>query len=65
MAGVAAVLYLLFSNNVPIHHLNMVDLPIAIKVLTEISTYGVVLPSLMTFFNLLAIVKGLELSGIY
>lgn len=58
MARVAAVLYLLFSNNVPIHHLYMVDLPIAIKVLTEILTYGVVLPSLMTFFNLLATVKG-------
>ncbi|BFH73751.1 cbb3-type cytochrome c oxidase subunit I [Sulfurisphaera javensis] len=62
MGRVAAVLYLVFSNNVPIHHLYMVDLPIAIKVLTEILTYGVVLPSLMTFMNLWATAKGANVS---
>lgn len=62
MGRVAAVLYLIFSNNVPIHHLYMVDLPNAIKVLTEILTYGVVLPSLMTFMNLWATAKGANVS---
>lgn len=62
MARVSAVLYLIFSNNVPIHHLYMVDLPIGIKVLTEILTYGVVLPSLMTFLNLWATAKGAKVS---
>jgi heme/copper-type cytochrome/quinol oxidase subunit 1 len=60
MGRVAAALYLIFSNNVPIHHLYMVDLPVAIKVLTEILTYGVVLPSLMTFFNLWATAKSAD-----
>jgi terminal oxidase heme-binding subunit I len=58
MGRVAAVLYLVFSNNVPIHHLYMVNLPVALKLLTEALTYGVVLPSLMTFLNLWATAKG-------
>ena len=62
MARVAAILYLVFSNNVPIHHLYMVDLPVAIKLLTEALTYGVVLPSLMTFLNLWTTAKGAKAS---
>jgi len=62
MGRVAALLYLLFSNNVPIHHLYMVDLPVAIKLVTELLTYGVVLPSFMTFMNLWATAKGANVS---
>ena len=62
MGRVAAVLYLVFSNNVPIHHLYMVDLPVALKVIEEILTYGVVLPSFMTFLNLWATAKGANVS---
>ncbi|MEW9492022.1 MAG: cbb3-type cytochrome c oxidase subunit I [Candidatus Aramenus sulfurataquae] len=58
MARIAALLYLIFSNNVPIHHLYMVDLPATIKILEEVLTYAVVVPSMLTFFNLWATVKG-------
>jgi terminal oxidase heme-binding subunit I len=60
MARVAAVLYLIFSNNIPVHHLYMVNLPIALKVLQEILTYAVTLPTFMTFLNLFATVKGAD-----
>ncbi|ARM74782.1 cbb3-type cytochrome c oxidase subunit I [Acidianus manzaensis] len=55
---IAALLYLIFSNNVPIHHLYMTDIPTDIKILQEVLTYAVVVPSMMTFFNLWATVKG-------
>ncbi|MEL9969537.1 MAG: cbb3-type cytochrome c oxidase subunit I [Metallosphaera sp.] len=58
MGRISALLYLIFSNNVPIHHLYMVNLPVAIKVLQEVLTYAVVIPSMMTFLNLWATVKG-------
>lgn len=60
MARVAAVLYLIFSNNIPVHHLYMVNLPIALKVLQEILTYAVTVPTFMTFLNLFATVKGAD-----
>ncbi|AWR97080.1 oxidase [Acidianus sulfidivorans JP7] len=55
---ISALLYLIFSNNVPIHHLYMVNLPVPIKILQEVLTYAVVVPSMMTFFNLWATVRG-------
>ncbi|TRN04240.1 oxidase [Sulfolobus sp. E1] len=58
MARVSALLYLIFSNNVPIHHLYMVNLPVELKILQEILTYSVVVPSMMTFFNLWATARG-------
>ncbi|ARM74948.1 cbb3-type cytochrome c oxidase subunit I [Acidianus manzaensis] len=60
MARIAALLYLIFSNNVPIHHLYMVDLPVSVKILQEVLTYAVVVPSMLTFFNLWATVKGAQ-----
>jgi terminal oxidase heme-binding subunit I len=62
MARVSALLYLIFSNNVPVHHLYMVNLPVAIKVLQEILTYAVVVPSMMTFLNLWATAKGAQVN---
>lgn len=62
MGRVSAVLYLIFSNNVPIHHLYMVNLPVSLKILQEILTYAVVVPSMMTFFNLWATAKGAKFS---
>ncbi len=58
LGRVAAVLYLIFSNNIPIHHLYMVNLPIALKVLQEALTYAVAVPTFMTFLNLWATAKG-------
>jgi len=58
MGRISALLYLIFSNNVPIHHLYMVNLSVAIKSLEEVLTYTVVVPSMMTFFNLWVTVKG-------
>ncbi|WP_338599540.1 cbb3-type cytochrome c oxidase subunit I [Sulfolobus tengchongensis] len=58
MGRISALLYLIFSNNVPIHHLYMVNLPITLKFLQEVLTYSVVIPSMMTFFNLWATAKG-------
>jgi terminal oxidase heme-binding subunit I len=58
MGRISALLYLIFSNNVPIHHLYMVNLPVALKLLQEVLTYSVVIPSMMTFFNLWATAKG-------
>lgn len=58
MGRVAAVLYLIFSNNIPVHHLYMVNLPIALKVLQEALTYAVTVPTFMTFLNLWATAKG-------
>ncbi|EZQ03222.1 oxidase [Candidatus Acidianus copahuensis] len=58
MGRISALLYLIFSNNVPIHHLYMVNLPVPIKILQEVLTYAVVVPSMMTFLNLWATVKG-------
>lgn len=60
MGRISALLYLIFSNNVPIHHLYMVNLPVTIKVLQEVLTYAVVIPSMMTFLNLWATVKGTQ-----
>jgi cytochrome c oxidase subunit 1/terminal oxidase heme-binding subunit I len=60
MGRIAALLYLIFSNNVPIHHLYMVDLPVSVKIMQEVLTYAVVVPSMMTFFNLWATVKGAQ-----
>ncbi|QPG50378.1 cbb3-type cytochrome c oxidase subunit I [Saccharolobus solfataricus] len=60
MGRISALLYLIFSNNVPIHHLYMVNLPIALKLLQEVLTYSVVIPSMMTFFNLWATAKGAD-----
>ncbi|MQL54550.1 cbb3-type cytochrome c oxidase subunit I [Acidianus ambivalens] len=62
MARISALLYLIFSNNVPVHHLYMVNLPVAIKVLQEILTYAVVVPSMMTFLNLWATAKGAQVN---
>lgn len=62
MARIAAVLYLIFSNNIPVHHLYMVNLPVALKVLQEILTYAVTLPTFMTFLNLWATAKGANVS---
>ncbi|MEM0168954.1 MAG: cbb3-type cytochrome c oxidase subunit I [Metallosphaera sp.] len=58
MARIAALMYLIFSNNVPIHHLYMVNFPVSVKVMQEVLTYAVVVPSMLTFFNLWATVKG-------
>jgi len=58
MARVSAWLYLFFSGIVPIHHLYMVNLAPALKLLQEVMTYGVVVPSMLTFFNLWATTKG-------
>jgi terminal oxidase heme-binding subunit I len=58
LGRVAAVLYLIFSNNIPIHHLYMVNLPIALKLLQEALTYAVTVPTFMTFLNLWATAKG-------
>ncbi|BFH72458.1 cbb3-type cytochrome c oxidase subunit I [Sulfurisphaera javensis] len=62
MGRVAAVLYLIFSNNIPIHHLYMVNLPVDLKVLQEILTYAVTIPTFMTFLNLWATAKGANVS---
>ena len=58
MARIAALMYLIFSNNVPIHHLYMVNFPVSVKIMQEVLTYAVVIPSMLTFFNLWATVKG-------
>ena len=58
MARIAALMYLIFSNNVPIHHLYMVNFPVSVKIMQEVLTYTVVIPSMLTFFNLWATVKG-------
>ncbi|MEM0075588.1 MAG: cbb3-type cytochrome c oxidase subunit I [Conexivisphaerales archaeon] len=60
LAKVSAVLYLAFSNIVPIHHLYLTVYPYWVNLLQEIMTYGVVVPSIMTFFNLWATVKGVK-----
>ncbi|AWR94704.1 cbb3-type cytochrome c oxidase subunit I [Acidianus brierleyi] len=62
MGRISALLYLIFSNNVPIHHLYMVNLPVGIKILQEVLTYAVVVPSMMTFFNLWATTKGAQVN---
>ncbi|WP_246253044.1 cbb3-type cytochrome c oxidase subunit I [Acidianus brierleyi] len=62
MGRISALLYLIFSNNVPIHHLYMVNLPVGIKVLEEVLTFAVVVPSMMTFFNLWATTKGAKIN---
>jgi len=62
MARIAAVLYLIFSNNIPIHHLYMVNLPVDLKVLQELLTYAVTVPTFMTFLNLWATAKGANVS---
>ncbi|BBG24652.1 Cytochrome c oxidase polypeptide 1 [Sulfuracidifex tepidarius] len=62
MGRISALLYLIFSNNVPIHHLYMVNLPLDLKLLQEALTYAVVIPSMMTFFNLWATAKGAQVN---
>jgi len=62
LGRISALLYLVFSNVVPIHHLYMVNLPVYMKFVQEILTYGVVNPSMMTFFNLWATAKEAKFS---
>lgn len=62
LGRISALLYLVFSNVVPIHHLYMVNLPVYMKFVQEILTYGVVIPSMMTFFNLWATAKEAKFS---
>ncbi|WP_269199636.1 cbb3-type cytochrome c oxidase subunit I [Acidianus ambivalens] len=59
MGRVTALLYLIFSNNVPIHHLYMVNLPVYLKVLEEVLTFAVVIPSIL---NLWATTKGSKIN---
>ncbi|MEM3654889.1 MAG: cbb3-type cytochrome c oxidase subunit I [Thermoprotei archaeon] len=60
LAKVAAILYVAFSNIVPIHHLYNAVFPYYVNILQEVMTYGVVVPSMMTFFNLWATAKGVK-----
>ncbi|AAY79522.1 cytochrome c oxidase polypeptide I [Sulfolobus acidocaldarius DSM 639] len=60
MARISAILYLVFSNNVPIHHMYTINLPVELKFVQEALTYGVVIPSFMTFLNLWATAKGAD-----
>src|SRR5579875_1256773 len=60
MAVWSAVLYFVFSDIVPIHHLYLTVFPAWVNLMQEIMTYGVVVPSVMTFFNLWATVKGVK-----
>jgi terminal oxidase heme-binding subunit I len=61
LARISAWLYLFFSGIVPIHHLYLVNLDPVIKLIQEILTYGVVVPSMLTFFNLWATTKGAQI----
>src|SRR5579875_498630 len=56
----AAILYFAFSGIVPIHHLYLTVFPYWITIAQEVMTYGVVVPSIMTFFNLWATTKGVK-----
>ncbi|MEM3671410.1 MAG: cbb3-type cytochrome c oxidase subunit I [Thermoprotei archaeon] len=58
MAKYSAVLYLIASNIVPIHHLYNTVYPYWVNLFQEVLTYLVVVPSVMTFFNLFATAKG-------
>ncbi|PVU70009.1 oxidase [Sulfolobus sp. SCGC AB-777_L09] len=61
MGRISALLYLIFATGpLGIHHLYMVDLPVPVKVLVEVLTEGIVVPSMMTFFNLWATAKGAD-----
>jgi terminal oxidase heme-binding subunit I len=60
LAKVSAILYVAFSNIVPIHHLYNAVFPYWVNILQEVMTYGVVVPSMMTFFNLWATAKGVK-----
>jgi terminal oxidase heme-binding subunit I len=60
MAKWSAVLYLVFSNIVPVHHLYNTLFPFWVNILQEVMTYGVVVPSIMTFFNIWATTKGVK-----
>jgi terminal oxidase heme-binding subunit I len=60
MAKTSAILYLAFSNVVPIHHLYLTVFPYWVNLFQEVVTYGVVVPSIMTFFNLWATAKGVK-----
>jgi terminal oxidase heme-binding subunit I len=60
LAKSSALLYLAFSNVVPIHHLYNAVFPWWINLIQEVMTYGVVVPSIMTFFNLWATTKGVK-----
>jgi terminal oxidase heme-binding subunit I len=60
LAMVAAILYFAFSGIVPIHHLYLTVFPYWITIAQEVMTYGVVVPSIMTFFNLWATTKGVK-----
>lgn len=60
MAKASAILYVAFSNIVPIHHLYNAVFPYWVNILQETMTYGVVVPSIMTFFNLWATAKGVK-----
>jgi len=53
-AVAAAYLYLMASAVVPIHHLYVTPLPNVVKYVTAVLTYIVVIPSVMTVFNLWA-----------
>ncbi|MEM0117825.1 MAG: cbb3-type cytochrome c oxidase subunit I [Conexivisphaerales archaeon] len=60
LAMIAAILYFAFSGIVPIHHLYLTVFPYWITIAQEVMTYGVVVPSIMTFFNLWATAKGVK-----
>lgn len=60
MAIIAAILYFAFSGIVPIHHLYLTVFPYWLNIAQEVMTYGVVVPSVMTFFNLWATTKGVK-----
>lgn len=59
MGRVSALLYLIFATGpLGIHHLYMVNFPIAVKIVVQTLTDGIIVPSMMTFFNLWATAKG-------
>ncbi len=60
LAKLSAILYVAFSNIVPIHHLYNAVFPYYVNLLQEVMTYGVVVPSMMTFFNIWATAKGVR-----
>lgn len=60
LAMIAGILYFAFSGIVPIHHLYLTVFPYWLTIAQELMTYGVVVPSIMTFFNLWATAKGVK-----
>jgi len=59
MGRISALLYLIFATGpLGIHHLYMVNFPVAVKLAVEVLTDGIIVPSMMTFLNLWATAKG-------